>query len=155
MNLPETIERLQQMPDFVLAAIAAVGRDRVRFKLAPEDFCLLEHACHLRDLEREGYLVRIRRMIAEPNPALEPFDGTAVAAARNYMEQDARAAAHDFAAARRELTGLLAPLTDVDLARTGTFAGKPVRLAEVIGMIVEHDREHREEIERLMDAIEE
>lgn len=154
MNLPETIERLQQMPDFVLAAMAAVGRDRLRFKLSPEDFSLLEHACHLRDLEREGYLVRIRRMMSEPDPALEPFDGAAVAAARDYMAQDPVAAAKDFAAARRELTGLLAPLTDADLARTGTFDGKPVRLADVLAMIVEHDREHREEIEAVLDHVE-
>ena len=142
------------MPDFVLAAIIAVGRDGVRFKLSPEDFSLLEHACHLRDLEREGYLVRIRRMIAEPRPALDSFDGTAVAAARDYMAQDARLAAMDFAAARKELTGLLAPLTDVDLNRQGTFEGKPVRMSDLIGMIVAHDREHRLEMEAVLDQVE-
>ena len=154
MNLAETIEQLNRMPDFVLAAIAAVGRDRVRFKLSPDDFCLLEHACHLRDLEREGYLVRIRRMLAEPNPALDSFDGTAVAAARDYMAQDARLAAMDFMAARKELTGLLAPLTDVELQRRGTFADKPVTLADVIAMIVEHDREHRAGMEAVLDTVE-
>ena len=45
MNLPETIEELSRMPDFVLAAVIAVGRDGVRFKLSPGDFSLLEHAC--------------------------------------------------------------------------------------------------------------
>lgn len=142
------------MPDFVLAAVIAVGRDGVRFKLSPGDFSLLEHACHLRDLEREGYLVRIRRMLAEPHPALDSFDGTAVAASRDYMAQDARLAAMDFAAARRELVGLLAPLTDVELQRQGTFAEKPVRLSDVIGMIVEHDREHRLEMEAVLDQVE-
>ena len=154
INLPETIEQLQRMPDFVLSAIAAVGRDRVRFKLAPEDFCLLEHACHLRDLEREGYLVRVRRMLAEPRPALEPFDGAAVAASRNYMEQDARVAAQEFGAARKELLGLLAPLTNVDLDRAGTLGDKPVRLGQLVTMMIGHDHEHRMEIEALLDRVE-
>jgi hypothetical protein len=154
INLPETIEKLQAMPDFVLAAIAAVGRDGTRLRLEPGDFCLIEHACHLRDLEREGYLVRVRRLLAEPRPALEPFDGAAVAASRDYMAQDARMAGMEFAAARKELLGLLAPLTDAELSRPGTFGDKPVTLGEVIAMAVAHDREHRAEIEALLDRVE-
>ena len=50
--------------------------------------------------------------------------------------------------------GLLAPLTDVELQRQGTFAEKPVRLSDVIGMILEHDREHRLEMEAVLDQVE-
>ena len=151
----EALEMLAAMPEFVAGAIARAPADALQWKPAPEEFSLVEHACHLRDLEREGYLVRVQRMIAESNPELQPFDGTAVAAARNYRSQDARAAAHDFARARREVVALLAPLTAGQLRREARFGAKRICLADLVAMMVEHDREHREEIERLMDAIEE
>jgi hypothetical protein len=154
LGLAESIERLESMPEFLDAALEEAGDERLALRPTADEFCLREHACHLRDLEREGYLVRLRRMLTEKAPALEGFDGAAIARSRNYMEQDARLAAQEFATARRELVGLMAPLTDSDLDREGTFMGKPVCLADVIAMMVEHDRGHRDEIERLVDALE-
>jgi len=37
----------------------------------------LEHVCHLRDIEQDGYHVRIHRMLEESNPSLLSLDGTA------------------------------------------------------------------------------
>jgi len=148
----ESIARLGSMPAFLddvlaSATVATLGR-----RSAPGEFSLVEHACHLRDLEREGYLVRVRRILAESRPALEGFDGAAAAASRDYPSQDARQAARDFAAARAELVELLSPLDERDLSREATFMGKPSCLAEVVAMMVEHDRGHREEIEKLAAA---
>jgi hypothetical protein len=154
MGLAESIERLDSMPEFLEAALAAATREERQFRPDAESFSLVEHACHLRDLEREGYLVRVRRMLDEQGPALDSFDGAAVAAARDYPAQDAGIAAQEFAAARRELTGLLAPLTDEDLKREATFAGKRICFADLVAMMVDHDRGHREEIEALMDELE-
>src|SRR5690349_8645951 len=97
--LAESIERLAAMPAFVEDAIANAAPAGLAYKPGPEDFSLVEQACHLRDVEREGYLPRVRRVLAEERPALQGFDGAAVAAARDYPSQDARAAARDFAAA--------------------------------------------------------
>ena len=150
MKLAESIERLEAMPEFVEAAMARAQGDALLYRPGPEEFSLVEHACHLRDLEREGYLVRVRRMLTEREPELEPFDGAAVARSRNYLEQDARLAARDFAAARRELTGLLATLTEEDLARRARFGGEAITFGALVGMMLAHDRGHREEIERLL-----
>ena len=150
MNLAESIERLETMPAFVSEAVERASADALVYRPGPDEFSLLEQACHLRDLEREGYLVRVRRMLTEREPELQPFDGAAVARERKYLEQDARLAAQDFAAARRELTGLLAPLTEKDLARPARFEGQPITFRGLVEMMIEHDRGHREEIERLM-----
>ena len=154
LALAESIERLDSMPEFLDAALGEAGDHRLQARPTADEFCLLEHACHLRDLEREGYLVRLRRMLTEKAPALQGFDGATIARGRNYLEQDARLAAQEFAAARRELVGLLAPLTEQDLGREGTFMGKPVCLGDVIAMMVEHDRGHREEVARLVESLE-
>lgn len=150
--LAEAVERLESMPVFLATALASVATEELVRRPAPGAFSLTEHACHLRDLEREGYLVRIRRMLAETGPALEPFDGDAVAAARDYPSQDAFTAARGFAAARGEGLALIRALTPAQLALEGTFAGERVCFADVISMMVGHDREHREEIERLLAA---
>ena len=155
MGLAESIERLESMPQFLGNALAASGPGGLLYKPVAEEFSLTEHACHLRDLEREGYLVRVRRMLAEVRPALDGFDGAAVAAGRDYAAQDARRAVIDFAAARRELVALLKPLTSGDMGREATFQGRPVCFGDIVSMMVDHDRAHREEIGRLVDRVEE
>lgn len=149
-GLAEAIELLQAMPAFLEAAVDGASAQRLRMRPGPDDFSLLEQACHLRDLEREGYLVRVRRMLAEKRPQLASFDGAAVARERDYLSQDARIAAQEFSVARRELYGLLAPLTGDDMRREAIFEGRPIRLGDLLGMIVEHDRGHRAEIEALL-----
>ena len=151
--LAEAVERLESMPVFLASALASVPAEALARQPAPGAFSLTEHACHLRDLEREGYLVRVRRMLSEGRPALESFDGDAVAAARDYPSQDGFAAARDFAAARREALASIRALTPAQLALEGTFAGEPVCFADVVAMMVGHDREHREEIERLLASL--
>jgi DinB superfamily len=154
VELQQAIERLAKMPAFLRAAIEAAEPGELVFRPGEDGFSLTEQACHLRDLEREGYLVRARRMLTENAPTLEGFDGTAVAKARDYLAQDARAAAREFAAARGELIALLAPLRGSQLAREADFGGERVTLADLVAMMVEHDRSHREEIEELLDALE-
>ena len=148
--LAEAVAQLESMPAFVAAALASVPAAELTRQPAPGEFSLVEHACHLRDVEREAYLVRVGRMLSEREPALEPFDGGAVAAARNYPAQDAFTAARDFATARGQVVLLAQGLTPEILAREGTFGDRRVCCADVIAMMVGHDREHREEIERLL-----
>lgn len=151
----ESVERLAGMPEFLDAALVAVEPEDLLARPGEGEFSLVEHACHLRDLEREGFLVRVRRMLSEDCPDLQLFDGTAVAAARDYPAQDPREAARDFAGTRREVVALLEPLGADDLRREATIGGRRISFADLVAMMVEHDREHREEIERLMDSLEE
>jgi hypothetical protein len=154
MGFNEALEKLAAMPAFLEAALEVATPDELVYRPGEGAFSLVEQACHLRDLEREGYLVRVRRVLGENVPALASFDGAAVARSRNYLAEDAHRAARDFAAARRELVGLLAPLGEKELAREATFEGKRIRLADLVAMIAEHDLEHRDEIEELADALE-
>ena len=63
IELPEAIELLQAMPAFLEAAVDGASAERLRRRPGPDDFSLLEQACHLGDLEREGYRARVRRML--------------------------------------------------------------------------------------------
>jgi uncharacterized damage-inducible protein DinB len=154
VGLQDAIATLSSMPGFLDAALHSADPGELRLRPAEDGFSLVEQACHLRDLEREGYLVRVRRILAEEVPALEGFDGAAVAKARDYLQEDAHAAARDFAAARREVVALLAPLEEAQLARGATFGGERITLAHLVAMMCDHDRGHRAEIEALVDAME-
>lgn len=162
MNAPEkqpagwarTLEQVAAMPAFLEAALHEAGEENLLARPGDDDFSLTEHACHLRDLEREGYLVRVRRMLAETAPELGGFDGKAIAEERDYRAQDAHAAAQDFAAARRELLALLAPLSADGFRREAVLSGRRITLADLVTLIDAHDGEHRQEIERILDDIE-
>jgi hypothetical protein len=142
-----------------LLAMPAVLRDASR-RISPGDlvrapadggFGLLEQACHLRDLEQEGYLVRIERILAEERPRLADFDGAKVAAERNYIAQDFRSAVDDFDRSRSQVVGRLRGLSDQQLNRPAEFGGLGViDLRRVVDMMLEHDAGHRLEIEQLL-----
>ena len=146
------LERLAAMPAYVQSAIASMPAASLTARAPDGSFALVEQACHLRDLEREGYLVRARRMLAEPLAELVPFEGDVVARERRYETQDASAAVRDFTRARAELVALLATVDEVQVARTATFAGQRITLGDLVAMIEEHDGGHRDEIAALVAA---
>lgn len=138
------------MPAFLEGALARAGGARHAIRPARGGFSLVEHACHLRDLEREGYLLRLMRLLAEDRPVLEGFEGDRIAAERDYLAQDAVAAARQFAGAREELLRMARGLGREDLARSGEFEGRRVTLDGVLAMAAAHDAEHRGDIDRLL-----
>jgi hypothetical protein len=150
LHLAEQLRRLRAMPAELEAALGRMPAARWSTRPSAEAFSLVEQACHLRDLEREGYLVRVQRILAESHPGLEGFDGAAVAAARDYRSQDAQAAVQDFASSRAQTTELLAGATRHELDRTASFGGKRISLRDLVAMMLEHDAEHRGEIEALL-----
>ena len=149
IQLPEALRLLAQMPAVLHAAIADATTQRLRHKPAPDAFSLVEHACHLRDLEREGYGLRLERMLGEVNPSLPGFEGDVIARERDYLSQDAANAAAQFALARAELVARAATLTAGQMTRTGNFMGRAITVCDLLAMMVEHDRGHREEIAAL------
>jgi len=137
------------MPGFLQAAIVRATPRGLRARTSPDAFCLIEQACHLRDLEREGYGLRLRRMLEESTPSLAGFEGDVVARQRNYMVQDPRDAAAEFAIARAAFVERVEKLTEAELARTGTFGGRTITIRDLLSMMVEHDEGHRGEIAAL------
>ena len=81
------IEQLQDFPAQVARFVAAFPTARMRERPSAGGFSLVEHLCHLRDLEREGYLHRIRRILEEDLPELAEIDGSTLAIARDYQRQ--------------------------------------------------------------------
>ena len=147
-------DRLAAMPRLLQACAERLPRAEWTRQPSPGLFSLVEHCCHLRDLEEEGYTLRIRRMLREDGPVLDDFDGGAVAARRAYPGQDLTLAVQAFTEARGRNLVLLAGLDARALARTARFGGQGtitiVRLAE---LMAEHDATHRGELSDLFRGL--
>lgn len=108
-----------------------------------ESFSVLEQACHLRDIEIDGYHLRFRRMLREDNPALESIDGYLLARERKYETQSPEKVLAEFRAARAQTIEMLSGLTDADWRRKGSFAEYgALTTAGLAHLLRSHDQQH-------------
>ena len=114
---------LDETPNQLANSTAGLSSAELRFQNSPDEFSVLENICHLRDLELRGYTPRIRRILAEPDPALADFDGARVAAEGSYNNEQPGFALQTFQTARRENVEVLRTLSKGQLNREGTLAG--------------------------------
>jgi hypothetical protein len=103
----DMIDQLARAPEVVREAIGEINVEKLRNKPSASIFSPLEDVWHLRDIEAEGYLVRIRRILSELLPALEDLDGDRTAIERRYNELELEPAIAGFAVARGESVALL------------------------------------------------
>lgn len=142
------IDRLEQTPDRVRALIEGRSDDDLSFKPAPDAFSLRENVLHLRDIDVEGYEVRIAGLLAEHGLREFPdIDGAALARERNYNVQSVAAALEDFAASRARSIARLRE--SADLERYGRVGTRAVSLETLLMDWVRHDSEHLAEMTHL------
>ena len=101
------------------------------------------HASHLRDIELEGYHVRIRRLRAEDAPRLESLPGDRMAIERRYDTDSVSGVLGAFAAASTQTVATLNAVAAEEWTRAGQFdAYGPVTLLGLIEIIAGHDAAH-------------
>jgi acetylornithine deacetylase/succinyl-diaminopimelate desuccinylase-like protein len=144
-----SFEELAGFPKRVADLIDGVSD--ATMKAAPGEWSIVENVCHLRDIEAEGYAVRIEQLLREDDPLLRDLDGERLAIERRYLEQDPRDAVQAFADARARSVALLRGADDSAFAREGRFenVGR-VTLAKLVSMMREHDAGHLRDIATLV-----
>jgi len=115
-----------------------------------EAFSAIGHACHLRDIEIDGYQLRIRRLRTEPDPDLESLSGEQLAVERAYEAADPGNVLHEFEEARRQTLETLRAVTAEEWSRTGHFEGYgTVSLLRLVEILAEHDEGHLKALAQL------
>jgi hypothetical protein len=114
----ELLKTLRAVPAVADALVAAFDADGIRRRPAADEWAAVEVVAHLADTE-ERALARVRRMLAEDEPVLEPFDQAALAVERRYLQLDPAAELRRFAALRADHVALLEPLDDAGWNRVG------------------------------------
>jgi hypothetical protein len=134
-----------------LAELVVAFAPELRTAPLGDEFCVVEHACHLRDLERDGFTPRIRSVVEHADPLLMDFDGSGVAAASDYRSENVFAALNAFLEARKRNTDLLQTLAETELERVGHYAGRePITLAAVVAGMLDHDRDHLDRLAAML-----
>ena len=111
--------------------------------LPPNDWSPLETLCHLRDAEIEVNLPRLETILAQPMPFLSAVHTDPWVGERGYQRQSPSEALAAFTQARKQLLARLGPLSQGDwsLPARHSLLG-PTTLAEVVGLIADHERIH-------------
>lgn len=119
---------------------------------APGEWSVAEILCHLRDVDQEVNLPRVRAVLAQDNPFLAGQETDRWAGERNYGNQAGAEALTAFVAARVELLSLLDGLAPSDLDRPARHAYfGPTTLRELIAIMGDHDRLHIRQIWRALE----
>lgn len=108
-----------------------------------ERFAALGQACHVRDIEVDGYHVRVRRMLQEERPDLVSIDGEALGRERNYAGEDLAQVLRSFREARALTVVTLRGLSEAQWQRRGTFAEYgELTLLSLVNYLASHDQQH-------------
>ncbi|QGZ63555.1 DinB family protein [Paraburkholderia acidisoli] len=149
LSFDEVIDALGAMPARFAALVERVPKKSWARRPQGTGFSLLEHACHLRDLDAV-FAERFNAVRRATLPALASVDGTAIAEARGYLRQDLAEASQGFAEGRRKMCASLRKLAPEQLARCGVRDGvRRMTLEELVRELLDHDRTHALELEEL------
>ena len=108
-----------------------------------EPLTALEQLCHVRDIEIDGYQVRIRRTLSETEPLLASIDTDALVRERAYARDEPARVLAAFRAARVQTLAMISGLTEAQWARTAVFEGYgPLTLRSLIHYLCSHDQQH-------------
>jgi hypothetical protein len=130
----------------VVAELVALG-DEGGWRPEPGEWSANECVGHLIEAERRGFAGRIRRILAAERPDvpvdLESWDPPAVAEARQDHLRAGSELAEEFDSLRADSVRLVRSLKPADMARIGNHAAVgPLRVDELLGEWVHHDRNH-------------
>ena len=151
MQLAAVIAALESMPGALQRRLEGLTDAQLRFKPGADVFSVLESVWHLRDIEVEGYSVRLQRLMAEEQPRLPDLDGSRLAVVRRYNTLPLLAALDGFISTRRANLKLLRSVSEAQLGRHGHLdTVGHISLGRLLELWVEHDRGHIKELDELL-----
>lgn len=156
-----TLHALAAFPDQLEGFFAAIPLRRTNWApsswegIPSESFTPIGQICHVRDIEIDGYQVRIARTLAESQPTLPEIDGYHLASAREYSKADPAEVLATFRAARRRTLDAIEKLNASDLERRAVFEGYGlVTVRGLIHYLCSHDQQHLAGLQWLLGKME-
>jgi hypothetical protein len=146
----EILKTLRATPVVVRALVAGVDDAQLRRRPAPGEWAIIEVVAHLADTE-ERALGRMRRMLAEDNPFLEPFDQEALAEERHYLDLDLNQQLARLEELRRQHLAVLEGLDASGWERTGRHGEHGVMSLELYEThVAAEEVDHLAQLARLL-----
>jgi hypothetical protein len=155
-----TLAALAEFPRRLEAYYGIVPADRKNWRpsswdgVPSEPFTPIEQICHVKDIEIDGYHLRLRRTLEENHPLLASIDGERLAEERAYGSAEGTHVLRDFARARSETLALISRLTPQQLSRTAEFEGHAITLRGLVHNLCSHDQQHLAGLQWLLARME-
>src|ERR1700722_15005520 len=118
-----------------------------------EPFPPVQQVCHVKDIEIDGYHVRLWPVLEGSNPMLASLDGEVLARERSYSTADATLVFEQFRDARIKTIEFIVKLTPLQLVRVGEFEGCRVTLRGLVHNLCSHDQQHLAGMQWLLGRI--
>jgi hypothetical protein len=141
---PETlIARFEGQLAAMLTKLGWLGEAGLRVPPAGGNLAPLQVVCHLRDVDREVNLPRLRVFLEKDDPFFSSVDTDNWIQERDYLHEDSAGAIAGFVAGRKQVTAALRELTPVQWQRRArhSLLG-PITLRDWIAVLAEHDLRH-------------
>lgn len=143
-----SLEIMRTTPAVLKSLCADMEPSGLNLRPAPQEWSPTEILCHLRDVEAEVNLPRLRKVLAEKNPFLPGVDSDRWAVERDYFRQDGASALSQFITHRRQGLDLLQRISQQDWERTARHAiFGPTQLKELVAIMAGHDQLHVRQME--------
>ena len=107
-------------PARLKASLKGVPKKLLLWTPGPGKWSILEIVAHLRDMERDAYLTRYRRILAEDNPTLPDLDGDFISVRDEYRAMKLPEILRDWLKLRKESLKLLKSVKGARWERVGT-----------------------------------
>jgi hypothetical protein len=147
------LDEAEKGPKKLAAAVSGLSDKVLRYRPAPDKWCILEIIGHLADVELV-YGYRTRQMIADNKPVIAPIDQDQWAKNLGYLEASPAELLAQFGVNRHHNLRLLRSLKPDDLTKSAWHPERntKVALADMVERLASHDANHIEQIERLKKA---
>jgi hypothetical protein len=149
-ELKKHIEAAEAGPKKLAAAVSGVPDKTLRYKPAPDKWCILEILAHLADIEI-AYSYRMRQMLADKKAVIAPIDQDEWARNLGYMETVPAELVAQYGLNRHHNLRLLRRLKPEDLNRSAYHPElkHDVTVEDMVKKFAAHDDNHLAQIERL------
>jgi hypothetical protein len=144
------LEAAENNPKQLAGAVSGLPAASLRFKPAPEKWCILEILGHLADVEIVfGH--RIRQILAEEKPVVAPMDQNAWARNLGYMETSPAELIALFGINRHHNLRILKRIKAEDLGKSAYHPElkRSILLSELVETLDMHTESHLQQIEKL------
>lgn len=149
-ELQKHLDEAEKGPKKLAAAVSGLPDKVLRYKPAPDKWCILEIVAHLADVEII-YAYRMRQMMADKKPVIAPIDQDDWAKSLGYMQAAPAELVAQYGLNRHHNLRLLRRLKPADLSRSAYHPEREtnVDLEDMVQRLAKHDANHLEQIERL------
>jgi len=153
MPIAELVSRLHAMPALLEDCAKALPRTEWTRQPGPGLFSLVEHCCHLRDLE-ESFLDRCRLIMVTDEPRFITTDPNQWAKERQYLRNDATGALAAFRSRRDATLTFFGALESSDWERAGHQMDSRGRrtIDDFLTVMAWHDTNHLDQLRRALDG---